>query len=264
MRKEAPFADTGVDLTIWRGTLRYIVALKISSKGRHDRLVALLSQAILQARAAAQASTDSAIPLAVVAAPSIPRSAADGLKFFLSQVAPDASVGIFDLEGFRRFVGQGLEELTAAPTRSARRQKLRVPDSANLFSNLNQWMLKVLLAPLVPDKLLQAPRGEYRNASELAAAAEVSVMSSFRFLRQLDQEGFLDDDSESLRLVRREELMRRWQATYLRLGACSAIMLDRSRQLRMQPGGRAPYLQWSGFRQRTVSAARLPRPICRG
>jgi hypothetical protein len=135
---------------------------------------------------------------------------------FLAEVAPDASVGIFDLEGFRRFVGPGLEKLTAAPTRSARRQKLRVPDSANLFSDLNQWMLKVLLAPLVPEDLLQAPRGEYRNASELSDAADVSIMSSFRFVRQLDQEGFLDDDSYSLRLVRREELMLRWLATYLR------------------------------------------------
>jgi hypothetical protein len=41
-------------------------------------------------------------------------------------------------------------------------------------------------------------------------------MSSFRFLRQLRQEGFLDDESELLRLIRRQELMRRWQAAYLR------------------------------------------------
>jgi hypothetical protein len=41
-------------------------------------------------------------------------------------------------------------------------------------------------------------------------------MSAFRFVRQLEQEGFLDNVSEMLRLVRREELMHRWQATYLR------------------------------------------------
>jgi hypothetical protein len=216
VERGASFADKGADLAISRGGLRYIVAFKVSSEGRRDRLVPLLSQAILQAGAAARASSGQAVPLAVVAARSIPRSAADGLASFLSEVAPDAAVGIVDREGFRRFVGSGLETLTAAPTRSKRRQKLRVPDSANLYSDLNQWLMKVLLAPLVPEDLLQAPRGEYRNASELAAAANVSVMSAFRLLRQLRQEGFLDDESEPLRLIRRQELMLRWQAAYLR------------------------------------------------
>jgi len=77
-------------------------------------------------------------------------------------------------------------------------------------------MLKVLLAPLLSEELLRAPRREYRNASELAAAAEVSVMSAFRFVRQLRQEGFLDNSDGPLRLVRRQELLRRWQAANLR------------------------------------------------
>jgi hypothetical protein len=41
-------------------------------------------------------------------------------------------------------------------------------------------------------------------------------MSAFRFVRQLRQEEFLDEDNEFLRLVRKEELMRRWQAAQLR------------------------------------------------
>ena len=213
---EASLPDKGADLVISRGVQRYVVALKVSSEGRRDRLVPLLSQAILQARAAVRGSNDQAVPLAIVAAPVISRSAADGLMNFLAKFVPDAAVGIFDREGFRRFVGPGLETLVATPKRSARREKLRVPDSANLFSDLNQWLLKVLLAPMIPGKLLQAPRGSYRNASELAKAARVSVMSSFRFVRQLEQEGFLDDDSESLRLVRRQDLMSRWRSAYLR------------------------------------------------
>jgi len=216
VKRDALFAETGADLAISRGDLCYTVALKVSSEGRRDRLVALISQAILEARAAASASPDMPVPLAVVAAPSIPRSTADELVDFRSKVAPDAAVGIIDREGLRRFVGSGLENLTAAPPRSARRQKLRVPDSANLFSDLNQWLLKVLLAPLISEDLLAAPRGEYRNASELAEAAQVSVMSAFRLVRQLGQDGFLDDETEILRLVHREELMRRWQAAYLR------------------------------------------------
>jgi hypothetical protein len=218
VKRDASIADRGADLAVSRGELKYMVALKISSEGRRDRLVPLVSQAILQARAAARASNEQPIPLAVVAAPVIPRNAADGIKSFLEKFAPDAAVGIFDRDGFRRFIGPGLEDLAATPNRSARKEKLKVPDSANLFSDLNQWLLKVLLAPMIPEELLQAPRESYRNAAELATAARVSMMSSFRFVRQLDQERFLDRDSESLQLVRRQDLMSRWRAAHLRPG----------------------------------------------
>jgi hypothetical protein len=156
------------------------------------------------------------MPLAIIAASAISPNATNSLLRFLAQFAPDAAAGILDREGFRRFIGPGLEKLNADPPRSAHRRKLPAPDSAYLFSDLNQWMLKVLLAPLIPDDLLRAPRGEYRNASELAAAADVSVMSAFRLVRQLREEGFLDEHDEPLRLVRRKELMRRWQAAHLR------------------------------------------------
>ncbi|HTV81239.1 MAG TPA: restriction endonuclease [Acidobacteriaceae bacterium] len=216
VKKERSAVEKGVDLVIMRGDERYVVELKAASEGRPDRLVPLLSQAILQARTYAQALPEPAEPLAVVAAPAISPSAANSLVSFLSRFAPDVAVGILDREGFRHFVGPGLEELNAAPPRRAHRQKLPPPESAYLFSDLSQWMLKVLLAPLVPEDLLRAPRREYRNASELAVAAEVSVMSAFRFVRQLRQEGFLDEHDQPLRLVRRKELLRRWQAAHLR------------------------------------------------
>jgi Restriction endonuclease len=216
VKKAHSLAERGVDLVVARGNERYVIELKAASEGRPDRLVPLLSQAILQARAYAQAFPEPAAPLAVVAAPVISQSAANSLICFLAQFAPDSAVGILDREGFRHFVGPGLETLNAAPPRRARRQKLPPPDSAYLFSDLSQWMLKVLLAPLLSEDLLRAPRKEYRNASELAAAAEVSVMSAFRFVRQLRQEGFLDGRDEPLRLVRRKELLRRWQAAHLR------------------------------------------------
>ena len=216
VKKQPAFADKKADFAIMRGNQHYIVELKGSSEGRPDRLVPLLAQAILQARLFAKASHEKAAPLAIVAAPLISRSAANSLIQFVAEFAPDAAAGIVDREGFRQFVGPGLESLNAAPPRRVGRQKLVAPESAYLFSDLNQWMLKVLLAPLMPENLLRAPRGDYRNASELAAAAGVSVMSAFRLVRQLRQEGFLDENEERLRLVRRKELLRRWQAVHLR------------------------------------------------
>jgi hypothetical protein len=73
-------------------------------------------------------------------------------------------------------------------------------------------MLKVLLANELPEHLLSAPRGHYRNASQLAHVAKVSVMSAFRFVEQLRKDGYLDDSASSLQLVRRESMFKRWQA----------------------------------------------------
>ncbi len=216
VKKEHSFAGKRADLVVARGPERYIVELKAASEGRPDRLLPLLSQAILQARAYAGAYPKSAAPLAVVAAPAISPRTANNLLGSLAQFAPDEAIGIFDREGFRHFAGPGLEMLNAAPPRRAFRQTLPPPESAYLFSDLSQWMLKVLLAPLLPPDLLRAPRKENRNASELAASAGVSVMSAFRFVRRLRQEGFLDEGEEPLRLVRRKELLRRWQAAHLR------------------------------------------------
>ncbi|MDQ3486265.1 MAG: RpiR family transcriptional regulator, partial [Acidobacteriota bacterium] len=107
-----------------------------------------------------------------------------------------------------------LEDLNAEPVAlppASRSGSAR--DSRHLFSDLNQWMLKVLLAPELPEHLLSAPRGRYLNASQLAKAAQVSVMSAFRFVQQLQDEGYLHESSSSLELVRRPDLFARWQAS---------------------------------------------------
>jgi hypothetical protein len=203
----------GADLIAERGKRRYVCEVKFTSQARRDRLEPSLAVAILQARTYAKEA--SGAPLAIMGAPHISDAAADGLLRFAHRYAPDVAIGIVDLEGFSRFRGDGLEGLDSAPREREVKTPLS-PPSQNLFSDLNQWMLKVLLAPRLPSHLLRAPRGEYRNASELARAAEVSVMSAFRFQQQLIAQGFLDNRSASLRLVRLPELFRQWQAAYMR------------------------------------------------
>jgi hypothetical protein len=73
-------------------------------------------------------------------------------------------------------------------------------------------MLKVLLAPRIPDAYLSATKGHYQGASQLAEAAGVSVMSAFRFVGEFSKEGFLESGPGVLRLVRLRELMNRWSA----------------------------------------------------
>jgi hypothetical protein len=201
--------DTGPDLIVRRKGIQYAVQVKSAPEGRSDRLVPLFAQAVLQA---AHGASPKAAPLAVVVAPRVSIRVADQVMAFAQRYAPDAAAGVIDFEGFAIFRGPELEELSAEgkQLRSSVRQSFG--DSGSLFSDLNQWMLKVLLAPELPDSLLASPRGRYRNASQLARAANVSVMSAFRFVQQLEREGYLHESAPYLRLVRRGDIFSRWQA----------------------------------------------------
>ena len=190
----------------------YAVEVKAAVEGRADRLLPLFSQAVLQSR---HGAGKDAAPLAVVAAPKISQGAAEQILKFAERYAPDAAAGVIDFEGLRLFRGPHLETLNAEAPKSSMTPKSRRV-SGHLFSDLNQWMLKVLLAPEVPEELLSASREQYRNASQLAEAAQVSMMSAFRFLDHLKTENYLSESDSYLNLVRREDLFRRWQASAVR------------------------------------------------
>jgi hypothetical protein len=205
--------EARLDLVVRRKGIEYAVEIKAASEGRADRLVPLFAQAVLQA---AYGASQRAAPLAVVAAPRVSRRAAEQVLGFAQRYAPDAAVGVIDFEGFSMFRGPHLEELNAEGRALPPSVRQSVRDSGALFSDLNQWMLKVLLAPELSEALLSAPRGQYRNASQLARAANVSVMSAFRFVQQLERGGYLHESASYLHLVRREDLFSRWQALSFR------------------------------------------------
>jgi hypothetical protein len=206
--------DRRSELLIRRGKHQYLIWLKAASEGRRDRLIALLSQAVLEAKSLASDARGAA-PLAVIAAPRIAPPVAEALKAFAGKYAPEVAIGLIDDEGLRSFVGPGLDSLNSRKSPNVRHADAAEQPAVHLFSDLNQWMLKVLLASnieraeLMPADL---PPDGCRNASELAEAAHVSVMSAFRFLRQLDVEGFLHESRDRIRLVRIDALLERWQA----------------------------------------------------
>lgn len=205
-----------IDLLVRHEAFHYAVELKSAPEGRRDRLIPLLAQAILQARAGAHRLGPEAVPLAVVAAPRISDVVVNEVRRFRDAYAPNVAVGVLDLEGLRAFVGRGLEALNAPRSRANAAVVSSREPSSHLFSDLHQWMLKVLLAPHIPADLLSAPRGEVRNASQLAQAANVSAMSASRFVRQLKAEGFRDEDASPIRIVRVGDLLSRWRAALLR------------------------------------------------
>jgi hypothetical protein len=201
------------DLIASRPGKKLVVEIKRASEGRKDRVIPLLSQAALEASYYSRSLSGHPLPVAIVGANHMPESVAEGAKRFLQQRIPEVAVGLMDLEGFRSFAGHGLESLNSARRSEKQlgspKRRAGVPQ---LFSDLNQWMLKVLLAPRIAESYLSAPRGSYQGASQLAVAAGVSVMSAFRFIEEFSKEGFLESVQGPLRLVRWRELMSRWRA----------------------------------------------------
>jgi hypothetical protein len=141
-----------------------------------------------------------------------PRALIANVMAFAQEFAAEVAVGFVSAEGASAFLGEGLGDLNVSAPFRPRQVKGTLTGTDNLFSDLNQWMLKVLLAPELPEGMLNAPRGRYRNGVELARAAQVSAMTASRFLQQLRRERFLLEPQEFLTLVQREDLFERWSS----------------------------------------------------
>jgi len=200
------------DVLAQKGDLKYAIELKRAPESRRDRVVPLLAEAILQAQAHAH-KVPHARALAIIASPHLSPAVVDQALEFQRNYAPDVAVGFFDDRGFRAFQAPGLELLNS-PRPEIDQGRRAVPESQSysLFSDLGQWMLKVILAQHIEPRFLNAPRRKIRNASELALAAGVSQVSASRLVRQLGAEGFLDQYADQLELVRVEDLLEEWQA----------------------------------------------------
>jgi len=211
VRRE-PQVPGEADLVVKNGNREYVIELKRAPESRRDRVVPLLAEAILQAQAYAQ-KIPQARGLAIIASPHLSPAVVYQALEFHRNYAPDVAVGFFDDRGFRVFRAAGLESLNSPPPEIDKgRHAVPESQSYSLFSDLGQWMLKVILAQHIEPRFLSAPRRKIRNASELALAAGVSQVSASRLVRQLEAEGFLDRYADQLELVRIEDLLEEWQA----------------------------------------------------
>jgi len=264
VHSQSRIVDSQSDLIANRGRKKYVIELKASSEGRRDRIIPLASQAILEVQLAAQRSGEGMIPVAVIAADHISDSVADQVKQFARDHAPNVGIGIIDGSGFRSFLGHGLESLNAERSAPSKVHMLaKRPSPANLFSDLNQWMLKVLVAREISESLLSAPRGICRNASQLASAADLSAMSAFRLVRQLSEEGFLENNG-GLRLVRIEELFEHWlAANQSHRKEVPVRWIIRGERNQLQAAAKSYRLKSEGRRERPAHGGHLSREPAR-
>jgi hypothetical protein len=198
------------DLRFAKGDLSYVAEVNAAPDGRRSMLEALLADAVLRSRALARRSGPSTKPLAVIAAPSLSENMAGALRDYIRDFAPDVALGLVDARGRIELSGEGLGGLGAPSSPRLRRARRAVSHETDLFSDLNQWMLKILLGGYLSQELLGVPRGKIESASDLQRLSKVSLPSAWRFLSALKDAGFVEDTARGLELVRREDLMGAW------------------------------------------------------
>jgi hypothetical protein len=79
----------------------------------------------------------------------------------------------------------------------------------DVFSDRNQWLLKVLVGRRLPDGVINVPRAPARSAVGVASLAGVSAPAAWRLFQALKAGGHLDDEGG---LVRVRDLLSRWRA----------------------------------------------------
>jgi hypothetical protein len=84
--------------------------------------------------------------------------------------------------------------------------------TVSVFSDLHQWLLKVLLLREAPEPLWAGPRPAVERVVELAAATSVSVPKAYQFARVFQDRGWLRRGEGGLRVVRSGELLDAWFA----------------------------------------------------
>lgn len=179
--------------------------------GTWDRSLApFLAKAILHARSSTPPNVEPVAALEVKRATPLTD---ERLERFVAEVAPGQSWILLDKQG------RVFPHVSSAPNlKSVAANQVTIEPAApsprsrtTLFSDLNQWLLKVLLAPQLPEKLLAAPRRSIRNASVLAEVADVSTAAAARFVQALDAENQLDTRFGDLRIARPLELLTQWR-----------------------------------------------------
>lgn len=201
-------AEAG-DLVASSGRRRYAIELRSVREPRRTLLQALLADAILRGRAR---FGEQARFVAVVGAPVISDAMARSIEEYARGVAPEQPFGYVDERGLVRLFGPGLAAARKDPVKRAG-SRAGVGQPRDLFSDLNQWLLKALVGWKLPAEMISVPRERPRSAVELAARAGASAPGAWRLFAALKAAGYLSEESE---VVRARDLLGRWRAAALR------------------------------------------------
>lgn len=218
-----------VDLSVERNGQAFAVVLQVSpDRSRRSALRGRLADALLMARA--RGKELQAAPLAILFAPAISNRLAGDLAAYVQRVAPDMAWGLVDERGRFELHHEALNNIAPPEPVLEALESPRSPEAHNPFSDLGQWLVKVLLAKHVPEPWLNAPRQPIHGISELAQAAGVSQPSASRLINALKAQGYVARRQRGFRVMRPDALLRAWQHA-------SAAPVEHCFARRLLPGG---------------------------
>jgi hypothetical protein len=201
-----------VDLLATKRAAKYAIEIKAVREGRHELVEARFADAVLRLRADLRPGERGLVFLLLDRASS---RVVARLVEYATRFAAETDWVLLGAEGVVATHGNGLEELSDAFASERSDRGIR-ESRFDLFSDLNQWLLKVLLAPALPRAVIAAPLEPPRNARHLAKLASVSEPTTSRLLANLREGGWLVEDARNLKLRRAAELLERWRAARAR------------------------------------------------
>lgn len=207
----------GDGMSFESGNRRFHLVLNVVSPARGPELERALADAFLRANSLAGSFINDVSPLPVVAAPSLSRAMLERLKSYAAKVMPSDYWGAFDLQGTWYFPRLSIE-INADPAVMRLRAtspniRKSPPSNHDPFSDLGQWLTKVVLAQELSENLISAPRQCLRNQAALASAANVSLPTVSRWKKQMSRMAFLTDSYLGIQLIRKKELLIRWASS---------------------------------------------------
>jgi len=157
------------------------------------------------------ARTINAVPVVIAVAPRIGSTTVTKVEEFMLANAEDIGWGLLDFTGRVRLnlPSCGID-LDRKPMRTHQKRETASHRSVRLFSDLNRWLLKVLLMRDTPEGMWGGPRTLVDSPTRLGSIAEVSTAKAHRFCRAFEDRNFLRRSQDGLKIVRKRLLIDAW------------------------------------------------------
>lgn len=208
--KELRVGDEHVDAVARYGDGVIAIAAKHLPTMRHEDLIGRLAHSVLVLRHHAPSSRH----LVIVTSPHLSQRAIASTTVFMNEHAPDIQWVLLGDNGDVAVHAPAFGvEHTRLRQRGEKAATTAKRTTAQPFSDLNAWMLKVLLLSEVDERFWAGPRTPVRSASELAEVAHVSEPHAYRFVKTFEEMDFLRRSDDRLVIVRRAALVEAWLET---------------------------------------------------
>lgn len=221
---------SGVDFIVEIQGDRYAAMVKTLTSPRTEDVIGRFSTMILQSQRTHW--PPETMPLLTVAVPRWGTPMADRIRSHMQEHAPHFTWALLDhVRGAIHLEpstaggeSQPLVWYSEAPLTTS-----RVKRNANLFTDLNMWLLKVLLYKDAPEPYRIDISSRIENPNHLSTLADVSRRTAYSFFKTFESMDFLrNTKNKGIHVVRRPALLEMWiqeatRTSPVKLHCCSSF-----------------------------------------